>query len=62
MTELNSPGIHIYISSRLSRMFKQRVRNRNLEGHIKGKVRAVNFIKIDRQLDVPTEPTFILKD
>ena len=32
MTELNSPETHIYISTRLSRMFKQRVRNRNIRG------------------------------
>ena len=51
VTELNSAETHIYISTRLSRMFKQRIRNRNF----RGKSKAVNVIKSDQQIDVPAE-------
>ena len=57
MTELNSPETHIYISTRPSRMLKQRVRKRNLEGFIKGKVKQL-FQQID---DVPAEQLLYLK-
>ena len=56
MTELNSPKTHIYISTRLSRMLKQRVRKRNLDGSIKGKVKQ--FISTNRRC--PGRATFIL--
>ena len=39
MTELYSPETHIYISTRLSRMFKQCVRNRNIRKE--GKIEVV---------------------
>ena len=40
MTELDSPETHIYISTRgLSRMLKQRVRDRNFRGYIKGNMK-----------------------
>ena len=55
MTELNPPETHIYISTRLSRMFKQRVRNRNFRGVHLRKSKAVNFIKSDQQIDVHAE-------
>ena len=61
MSELNSLKTHIYISSRLSRMFKQRLRNRNFRGVHKGKSKVVNFIKSDQQIDVPAEQPLYLK-
>ena len=60
MTELNSPETHIYISTRLSRMFKQLVRNRNFRGVHKVKRKAVYFIKSDQQIDVPAEQLLYL--
>ena len=45
MTELNSPKTHIYISTRLSRMFKQRCEIEILEGYIKGKGKLLISLK-----------------
>ena len=56
MTELNSPETHIYISLHGYRECLNSACEREIvEGHIKGKVKTVNFMKSDQQIDVPAE-------